>query len=838
MARSMVFKFGRKAQITLFIILGIVILFAMIFVVSLTSHIARSQLSQEQEEVITALFAKEGLRVFVEGCLENSVREGIVLIGKQGRIWDDQPGGTKHFVDRKTGITIGRDRIAYGLTSEVYLHHPEAYPCNDDTVPWPFCDSPYEFPRTDVGFGVLHLKSSIVTTDLERYLAEKTKQCVQQFVQDKINPGATVVEGTMDLNLVLLDDGASVAVRYPFKVSIGGERLFQLASFDFFYPTRFKQLLDVGVLKPLENDYKFVDFAYSAETLRNPTFHYYCILDGDISVCEQSLLSERWQELGGILRSEKLPNGDTLFSIEVSESIIIDSPEPYTFQFIRQNRPPALDYINREQCLKELEGDYDYLIIKGDDNFGLIPIPLSAHDPDEDEKIDFVVDPNIGASIDGSVLNLPEDIQPGRYSFGVKAIDSSELEDSQTVRLLVDRPLTLDLSFFTYDDFFPSEYNGKTVVSAEDPVTMTIILPQESFSSVETVSLTYSDGTTKKVIRRLPLNSPPPQLNFPPFLFQWKYFFPFFDKPFCCGNSFPFNPELEIQAMKNNQNHIAPIFSTPTINGKIRLSYGSNYCGALDDEKIVEKKVVVTQCIPHQDQKHPYAFPYHKYEFGVKADGSTDFSQYIPGSENDNSKSFNPFQATHSCCIGNLNNPGSWEVQPAGRDCFVNPTRDCYNTPKFIVEEEYAVCDGVRGNVCGSDKEYRYPNNELRCGKNDGSNPSCEAIPLACEGQKAFGYVQDPNKGEKGWCSGAMGCQNFCSTDVVYIPASADSLPVPNLNDVNIAQLANENHLMDLSSVFSCGCNDYSEGFPCDGNFNGKFAGRCNLRSLACEGDS
>ncbi|HLC91371.1 MAG TPA: hypothetical protein VJI15_06420, partial [Candidatus Nanoarchaeia archaeon] len=119
----------KRGQITMFIILGIVILFIFLFLIQVTSNAVNTRLSTSQEDVLAKIFSKEALRIFVEDCLSDELEEGIKLVGKQSRLWDNQPGGQLHFQDGITGVQYLPDsesRIAYALTKKPYLTHQNA----------------------------------------------------------------------------------------------------------------------------------------------------------------------------------------------------------------------------------------------------------------------------------------------------------------------------------------------------------------------------------------------------------------------------------------------------------------------------------------------------------------------------------------------------------------------------------------------------------------------------------------------------------------------------------------------------------------------------------------
>ena len=239
----------KRAQITIFIIIGLLILFAFFFTFQLTTKIQKGQLEEAKEQTIAKSFKKEALRIFVEDCLTDELEQGLLLIGKQGRLWSDQPGGTKVFEEGITGMNYDpgnpAGRIFYGITREEYPTEENAFPCDNESNLPEFCQ--YKFPDTQVGFGNLELRPSTLQNDLRRFLINRTTWCVENFTKTNISSEAVIKTEAISLKLDILDNGINAEVDYPLKLILGKEEFFHLSEFDFFYPTQFKALLDSAV---------------------------------------------------------------------------------------------------------------------------------------------------------------------------------------------------------------------------------------------------------------------------------------------------------------------------------------------------------------------------------------------------------------------------------------------------------------------------------------------------------------------------------------------------------------------------------------------------------------
>ena len=506
---------SKKAQITIFMIVGVIILFTFIFLFQLVNSAQKEKLSSEQEKVFTKAFKKEAMRIYVEDCLSDELEEALIIIGKQGRVWSDQPGGIKEFSANINGVENppgSGNRLSYGLAKTQNLQYENSYPCHNKTNSSPeFCQ--YKFPENDEGFGELDLKTSTIRNDLRRYLINRTVDCIINYTKTNISNKADVEINELSLGLDIETDGININAEFPLKFSLGKEEFFHLSQFDFFYPTQFKWLLEAAVVRPLFYDWKYLDFNYTEETLQQPTFNYASNSPECVNgTCTGTLFYDKYSSLGITMQKEENENGDDIFIFSSPE--VINRPGFYEFKVARQNRPPALDYINRSQCLAADE-PYDYLVIPDDEELGDINITLFALDPDEDNvtfgyKFECDDDygnlgapPPSGSSFPGfteeSYLNLPKadlsDFPPSKCTLTSIVVDEHDEADWQETRILIDRPITLNISLQLPYPNVSSKFTDYYFVSREDPIYINITWPQNSsvVSTTDTrVNLTYT----------------------------------------------------------------------------------------------------------------------------------------------------------------------------------------------------------------------------------------------------------------------------------------------------------------------------------------------------------
>jgi hypothetical protein len=360
----------KRGQITVFIIIGILFLaltFGLFMIINSTT-----QLAQEEQKIYADVLQQEGLRLYVEDCLEDPLQDALELIGKQGRIWDDQPGGITEF-NEDTGVQDIDTRVYYGIRKETHSAS-NVYPCNTGNNPPTYCK--YSYPDISVEFGRSQRAATLVKGDIERYLRSQTKKCVQEFIKDEISTEAELQDTEFTLSVTLQDDSLLVDAIYPLKFKIQGKEFFSNSKFDMLKKTNLQRFLKSVVEPSIRFEKTYVDFTLNTDTLNEKSFTYQqkeesaaCIKEKeDLYTCTFPLASPL-TNLNAKLETKELANGDKIYQF---------SSDDFSYTFAVQNRPPALDYVHRDEC----PVSYDYLVDKDNPS---VDITLNAKDPDDDE---------------------------------------------------------------------------------------------------------------------------------------------------------------------------------------------------------------------------------------------------------------------------------------------------------------------------------------------------------------------------------------------------------------------------------------------------------------------
>ncbi|MBI2112194.1 hypothetical protein HYT52_01515, partial [Candidatus Woesearchaeota archaeon] len=735
-------KISRKGQLTMFIILGVIILFIFLFLIQMSSQFVLQQLEQGSEDVFSKAFKKEGLRIFVEDCLEDELRDAIILSGKQARIWDDQPGGSLHFEAGFSGVQYlpdSENRIAYSLTNYNYLTSKNAYPCASEDNPPVFCQ--YFFPNT-ARFGEVQLWERNIEKDLENYLKIKAQECIDNYLNNLTanSPSVDFTSTDFKLSIDMQDDGILVQANYPLSFNVGGGDFFHLSVFDFFYPTKLRKMLRAVYFFPLEMDYRFADFYFSETPLTNPEFSY---TKPDGTLATRPTFGSDYQSMEISMKRERIATegesyGDTVYTFTSPFPHVLDAPDNYTLRFARKNRAPALDYVHRAECLA---GDqpYDYLIVKGDENYGHMDIQLKAHDPDEDlfnedgsgeEEIKYLFD-NLGefgdyflpsmftnsdetvsgeAEIEGTAIladqlivssqQMQDILIPqGEYSFTAKSRDKYGKEDWQEVRVFVDRPIEperdlnvgINIPYWfktstsskPYLEAMASDlFEDTYFISLEDPFFIEVAVPEDPLnpSAVEpgVSSITYTPLSASGVPSGTPINIPLPEdVN----CLNLPGTSPA-GSPTCDLSVYtqPLDNWLTATRPSNpNYQTMTPEFTIlPNPKGKLNIGFSAQYCGS--SEPITSEREVtveVKQCLPNANPTHPLAYvPGLTKQYYQWVYNDENRLQYLADGLTPKTENINSLAATHACCNSDYTFKG------IETSCFTSPEPSCENSIK------------------------------------------------------------------------------------------------------------------------------------------------------------
>ena len=767
---------SKHGQITVFIILGIILLFAFILVYQITAALNENNLNKEKQKILNKLFQPAALNLYIDDCLKGNLQEGLKLLGQQGgKFWVDQPGGYAEFSNLE-GVEAedpyqeqGLMRVAYGLA--YYPLEPEnKYPCTGNVVSPDFCK--YIFPqleyslKLDYSFGSLSGANIFeIEASLGNYLSDTTATCIENALNKKMLTGKAEVKIDKAKVIVSLQSsGVQVEALYPMVLFYGKEKIGTQQKFSFTLPGKYKQFFE-GVSNLLYNDIHFLDFNMTRD-YNKKDFSY----QSDIDTKGGCKLQQNTDDAQKMIYLCNGYNDLTNWGIEVerkSELFIFKSADPelqinakdYFFQVYRQNRPPVLDYIS--QWPSET---YDYLVIPGDKELGILDLTAHAQDPDEDaiiysfsgdvdefqlkDKLEDIIKKDKKTKTDDPTAvqteNFVEDPQSPIKIITVTASDG-ELSDWQEVRVLVEKEPKMNLKILS-----PYSNIAEAKVSLEDPVFVEVDYPEtlsgggteSSLSiagkefSLEGPGCYYLDAKELKPLNILQCDSAAikKQLS-----------------------------GIKLKGFTNSFTTLGPD------EAQLQLSfiYPENPPKKFDSEI---KQFSVKECLPHQ------------------------------GSLLDKD-----FFKSHSCCTDKF----EWAAKNiiCKKEEITQPEAEQSCNKDGILQGKFipTYCSG-QSSYCDSQPAKEEKSGSLGiCGKKGIKN--CELVKDKCSGYKPSAYLFD----KSGVC---LDCQNFCDKTKNALVYTGKTALSPTLQQIS------------LNKDFACGCSGKNSQ-PCDSNFDGFFKGTC-----------
>jgi len=430
-----------RGQITLFIILGVVILTSFMFLYAISSFVAEQQLEQQRQQIVQHPFDATLVQRFASVCVDDALKKGLEEIGRHG----GYIFGTQ---DEPESVTANGEKILVGVT---YRVQSPLYPCLEQ-----FASAAPAFCRYGDYTGIIQygnvqlppLEGGLFSIEgiLNTFISDYVENCLnlESFAADAGLTGYIVTaEDEPDVNVDFRDTDTYVAVDYPVSVDIGDGELSRIVLFESRVPVRFKQLYSAlldAAQKEVSNSSFSLDVLQQFFTVNHAR------------VKETVKLHQLSPSVA--IRSERIGR-DILYTVEDPASRIEN--RRYVFRFLQKNRPPALEFVQKNPSyLYNLPDSdiYDVLMIKGEQ----VGMQLKAHEPDND-VITYSSSGDFGVS-NGNAVPLSS-LTSGILKQKITVSDTL-LNDFQELRVLVDEPLTAQFAVRNY-------YGQEDVVSPEDP---------------------------------------------------------------------------------------------------------------------------------------------------------------------------------------------------------------------------------------------------------------------------------------------------------------------------------------------------------------------------------
>jgi hypothetical protein len=435
----------KKAQLTLMIITGIVLLFAvgMVILIGSKTETKRTEPAAEQQRMRQA--AVQPVKDYIQNCLDITTMSALDFIGKQGGVIYKSQGGLTPDVDKVADL--GKRYVEYNGYNVSYLIQKPAqdigrlYFANPPSYPWP--SFPHVFNSTDSSitktmytgyFGksllppLLKPGENSIQEQLELYIKFNLPKCTDWSTFS--NQGLSIAAGKPNITVLIAENKTQIETEQYFSViadwpvtitdlTTGGNTT--LDEFSLSHPVHLAKfyLFIQGLILSEINDASFNPL--TAGAYATPVY-----IEKDV------------------FANPETKETDDIIIAQDTESMM--RGKPLEFWILRDNRYPALVWVNQtgldEYVFYPMGTCKDKASISISGNLLSITYAespsaewstlLEAVDPDED-VVAFRRTPDDGKI--GKYGQPPPVGSENRYRMHVYASDGGEIEDEQELML-------------------------------------------------------------------------------------------------------------------------------------------------------------------------------------------------------------------------------------------------------------------------------------------------------------------------------------------------------------------------------------------------------------------
>jgi hypothetical protein len=394
----------KRGQITIFMILGIVLLIAFGFIFFVRNVFYEARIQEESQSKLQQIFQSDAFETHTSSCLNEVSKDAVLLIGKQGgNIYESQGG----MVPEPKTLPIQDANVSYGLTWE---------PQNPDFLKEGFFVSVPEYPRLDdiereayygnnnlpylcqeggpnqILEGGIRRKTCTfvenkvdstfkegygdhsIQEQLSYYISNKLKECIDLSDIESLK-GILLEEGDYNVTTIFGADNIIIHTTIPVVVNEDGRAVTKEAKFSTDLNVRLKKVYELAYTM-VEFDRRFLKI----EKNDSEDSSFFDMLQNLNKLKSGFIIDIRCPYCG--YEDELGYNYDDLIKITDTNSKI--EREDFVFMFVIENRWPALAKVPSEgsyPTYSEPElAKYDVVI--GTDR--KIYLDTKAKDPDED----------------------------------------------------------------------------------------------------------------------------------------------------------------------------------------------------------------------------------------------------------------------------------------------------------------------------------------------------------------------------------------------------------------------------------------------------------------------
>ncbi len=213
---------AKKAQITAFIIIAILLLFSVYLVFYTKSRISKSLAEREILEEIPQEFLP--VKNFVESCIEQKAIEGLNEIGRQGGYTNPAEWGFNRFPTPSSSMSptdFGYNSVYFSGAVPYWWYVKDSNTCQNDCKAAGLAPHLYRDVRNEVS--LLKAEPSILSIEvqLDEYINKNLKKCVRGFATLPSLGFDITEKGNARAKTTVAEENVIVEVEYPIEIKKG-----------------------------------------------------------------------------------------------------------------------------------------------------------------------------------------------------------------------------------------------------------------------------------------------------------------------------------------------------------------------------------------------------------------------------------------------------------------------------------------------------------------------------------------------------------------------------------------------------------------------------------------
>jgi hypothetical protein len=231
----------KKGQLTLFIIIGLLLLIGISIYVYLTSRVTTAPVEAERVRIAEVPAEMQPLRDFIQDCLKITAKDGLVRLGQ------------------RAGYT--NPRHSYNAYEPTAARALQLAPKSDVIVPYWWYMNAKNTCKGDCTFATERPTLEDIRKQLDAHIARELPKCLDDFRQFHEQKFAVTPTGKIKPETRIAGENVIVLLTYPIEVRRAGET-FKLEAFVTELPVAFGRLYGLATkITALEAEHSFLEHA-------------------------------------------------------------------------------------------------------------------------------------------------------------------------------------------------------------------------------------------------------------------------------------------------------------------------------------------------------------------------------------------------------------------------------------------------------------------------------------------------------------------------------------------------------------------------------------------------